>query len=227
MKAYHIYLIRHGMTQGNDEGRYIGSTDQPLSARGEQNLKKLAAACRYPDAEAFYTSPLQRCTRTLEILYPGMSPRVVPDLRECDFGDYENKSMEELKGDPGYQQWVAAKGGVTPPNGESVDAFQKRCCTAFAGIVDELLRAGTTRAVVCAHGGTIMFILAAFGYPKYPFYRWMTGNGLGYEIIVTPQLWMSAQAFDVAAPIPEDAPDTGLAGLQDVLDALEQDGENG
>lgn len=222
MKAYHLFLIRHGMTQGNDEGRYIGSTDQPLSERGVKELKVLSASCGYPDADAFFTSPLKRCVQTMQILYPHAAPQVVPDLRECDFGAYENKTMEELKNDPTYKQWVAANGTVTPPGGEAVEVFQKRCCNAFAGIVDHLLHTGTTRAVICAHGGTIMFILSAFGYPNRPFYKWMTGNGQGYEIVITPQLWMSAQAFDIAAPIPENAPADGLAGLQGVIDALNQ-----
>lgn len=225
MKAYHLYLIRHGMTQGNDEGRYIGSTDQPLSPHGEQALQKMAQSFQYPDADMFFTSPLQRCVRTLEILYPHAQPQVIPDLRECDFGAFENKTMEELKNDATYQEWVAAKGSVTPPDGEPTEQFQQRCCNAFVGIVGQLLRTGTTRAVICAHGGTIMFILSAFGYPNRPFYRWMTGNGQGYEIVITPQLWMSAQAFDIAAPIPEDAPGTGLAGLQGVLDAFEENPE--
>lgn len=222
MKAYHLYLIRHGMTQGNGEGRYIGSTDQPLSEKGEAELQKMAQSLSYPDADAFFTSPLQRCTRTLDILYPGAQPEVVPDLRECDFGAYENKSMEDLKDDPNYQKWVSAHGEVTPPGGEPVRQFQERCCNAFTGIVDKLLHTGTTRAVICAHGGTIMFILSAFGYPNRPFYRWMTGNGQGYEIVITPQLWMSAHAFDIAAPIPEKAPENGLTGLQDIMDAFEQ-----
>ena len=30
MKNYTIYLIRHGITEGNLEGKYIGLTDLPL-----------------------------------------------------------------------------------------------------------------------------------------------------------------------------------------------------
>lgn len=225
MKAYHIFLIRHGMTQGNDEGRYIGSTDQPLSAKGERQLLELVRQYPYPRADAFFTSPLTRCRRTMQLLYPDAAPQVVQDLRECDFGDYEDKTLQELQNQPGFAEWSAAKGRVAPPHGENVEAFQKRCCAAFAGIVDGLLRSGTTRAVICAHGGTIMFILSAFGYPNRPFFSWMTGNGRGFEIVVTPQLWMSAQAFDIAARIPEGAPDTGLGGIQQVVDAFEKEME--
>ncbi|HCC00168.1 MAG TPA: histidine phosphatase family protein [Ruminococcaceae bacterium] len=220
MKAYHIYFIRHGMTQGNDEGRYIGTTDQPLSKNGAAKLKDLADRCRYPDADAFFVSPLKRCIQTLDILYPYAKPEIVEDLREYDFGAYENKSFMDLKDDPDFQKWVAAKGTTMPPHGEDTTAFQERCCNAFIKIVDKLLHSGTTRAVICAHGGTIMFILAAFGYPNRPFYRWMTSNGHGYEIVITPQLWMSAHAFDIAATIPENEPDANLSGAGNLMDAL-------
>ena len=36
-----LYLIRHGMTPGNAEHRYIGrQTDEPLSEDGRQQLEK-------------------------------------------------------------------------------------------------------------------------------------------------------------------------------------------
>ena len=35
MKNYRLYLVRHGVTQGNLDGIYMGSgTDQPLCAQG-------------------------------------------------------------------------------------------------------------------------------------------------------------------------------------------------
>ncbi len=223
MKAYHLFLIRHGITQGNEDGRYIGSTDQPLSARGVDELHRLAASYAYPKADAFFSSPLKRCVQTMGILYPHAEPSWVDGLRECDFGAFENKTMDELKGDPVYQKWVAANGMVTPPRGENIDDFRKRCCGAFAGIVDKLLREGTTRAVICAHGGTIMFILSAFGYPNRPFYKWMMGNGRGYEIVVTPQLWMSAKAFEIVGGIPEEAPTEDYGELEKIVDELEKE----
>ena len=222
MKAYHIFLLRHGLTQANAEGRYVGSTDTPLSAAGEEQLLNLRAQHDYPQADAFFSSPLSRCTRSLELLYPQAEPTIVQGFAECDFGDFEGRTIDELKDDIDYREWIAKEGKVAPPRGESSIDFQKRCCAAFEEIVDKLLRTGQNRAVIMAHGGTIMFILGTYGYPKRPFYEWLCGNGMGYEVIITPQLWMSGKAIDIAQRIPEEPQDDNLAGLADILKDMQE-----
>lgn len=202
MKAYHLYLLRHGLTQGNREGRYIGRTDAPLSPEGEAELAGLRRRFIYPKAELYFSSPMRRCVSTLTMLYPGEDYRTVDGLRECDFGEYENRTIEELRDDPAYANWVAGAGRTAPPGGESSVEFQRRTCEAFEKIVDTLLHTGKNSAVVMAHGGTIMSILARYAFPRRAFYEWMTKNASGYEVLVTPQLWMSARAMEVAGRIP-------------------------
>ena len=41
MKTYTIHLIRHGMTEGNKIGRYVGSIDAPLFEDGIKEIKSL------------------------------------------------------------------------------------------------------------------------------------------------------------------------------------------
>ena len=63
MKTYQIHLIRHGLTDGNLKGRYIGSTDCPLASQGIAELKKMAGTYEYPRAEMYYSDyeyPLSR-----------------------------------------------------------------------------------------------------------------------------------------------------------------------
>ena len=98
MQSYVIHLIRHGVTEGNLLGQYIGSTDLPLAPEGIERLRKLCAAGGYPAAQAYFTSPMQRCRETLELLYPGAEARVVEDFRECDFGAFEGLSYADLNG---------------------------------------------------------------------------------------------------------------------------------
>lgn len=201
MKTYRIYLLRHGETLANEEGRYIGSTDVPLSDKGRQQLKELKEKYYYPYGDIFFSSPKKRCLESLEILYQNKKTMIINDLAECDFGEYEGKRLYDLKDDPEYQKW--ASGAVdTPPGGESSKEFQLRSCKAFEKIVDSLMRSGKKSAVVMAHGGNIMAILGTYAFPRRPMYEWTTPSGMGFELVVTPQLWMSGKAVEVAGYIP-------------------------
>ena len=205
MKSYRIHLIRHGITQGNLDGQYIGSTDMPLCKQGREQLMELRSKFDYPYAQAFFTSPLTRCKETLSILYPGVHMLEVADLRECDFGDWEGKDARQLaREDSSFAQWMASGGMTAPPNGESGLEFQTRVCKAFASLVEGLLKSGTTDAVVVAHGGTIMAILAAYGIPQASFFDWITGNGRGYSLRVNARMWMTDQKLEVYGKIPAD-----------------------
>ena len=110
-----VYLIRHGKTKGNLEGRYIGTTDEPLCEEGKQSLMQMADAKKYPAVEALFVSPMLRCRESAKILFPKQSISVVSDLRECDFGRYENKNFQELSGDADYQRWLDSNGTLPFP----------------------------------------------------------------------------------------------------------------
>lgn len=202
MKSYTIHLIRHGLTEGNRKGQYIGATDLPLAEEGVRQLEELCRAYRYPQAEVYYSSPMKRCLETVQVLYPGVTPIVVDGLRECSFGDWEGKTAAELEKVPGFLQWMENSARVAPPNGESGLAFQQRVCAAFEALVEGMLRAGTASAVVVAHGGTLMSILSAYGLPRARFYDWLTENGCGYTLRITPGLWMRSMVAEVAETIP-------------------------
>lgn len=206
MKSYTIHFIRHGMTEGNLLGQYVGSTDLPLAEKGIAQLEEQKERSPYPTAQVYYCSPLERCIQTLHILYPEAQPIVVEDLRECDFGDWEGKTAEQLAAeDENFALWMESGQAVTPPNGEGGGAFMQRVCAAFEIMVEGMMRSGTTSAVVVAHGGTIMSILSAYGLPRANFYDWMTDNGCGYSIRITPGLWMRSMVAEVYATIPEKA----------------------
>ena len=69
MKYYKLHLIRHGLTEGNLKGLYIGSgSDLPLCAEGRAQLKTLKKDFGYPQVPLVFTSPMLRATQTAEIL---------------------------------------------------------------------------------------------------------------------------------------------------------------
>lgn len=176
-----ILLVRHGKTAGNLEGRYIGNrTDEPLCEEGIQSLREK----KYPPLDRVYASPMKRCVETAKILWPGCRPVLVPDLRECDFGAFENRNYQEMNGDPDYQAWIDSGGTMPFPGGEDQAAFRRRCREAFAQIVRELRCQACACAAVVAHGGTIMAILEAFGSPEKNYFDFQVKNGCGY--LLTP-----------------------------------------
>ena len=196
-----LILIRHGKTAGNLLGRYIGSrTDEPLCDEGREGL----AGKQLPEIERLYVSPMKRCVETAEILWPGFDRKKmqkVTDLRECDFGDFENKNYKELSGNGDYQAWIDSNGTLPFPNGESMDAFKSRCLEAFARIVEDVSGAeqewiasgktGIFRAGIVVHGGTIMAILEQYGYPKAAYFDYQVKNGCGYRLtpVEGTRLW--------------------------------------
>lgn len=95
MITYKLHLIRHGQTEGNQKGLFVGRTDMPVSEEGFDELSRLRDTYEYPRVGAVYTSPLRRCIQTAEFLYPNNMLTVVDDLQEMDFGEFEGKSVAD------------------------------------------------------------------------------------------------------------------------------------
>lgn len=180
-----IWLIRHGMTEGNKIGRYIGVTDEPLSPEGMRFLEKLT----YQKPQALFVSPMVRCRETAQILFPNQNMRIIDELSECDFGDFENKNYQELSDNPDYQAWVDSNGLLPFPNGESRESFKRRSLLGFQKAVTSCIRNNVTEATLVIHGGTIMNIMEEYAVLHRPFYQWHVKNGGGYQISIDPAAW--------------------------------------
>ena len=72
MKSYQLHLIRHGLTQGNLDGLYVGSgTDLPLCEQGRADLLDLRARFAYPQPDTVFCSPMRRAVETADTLTGG------------------------------------------------------------------------------------------------------------------------------------------------------------
>lgn len=196
MKTYKVHLIRHGRESAKGVVRYIGRTDLPLTAKGREELEQMVAEEPFPPVDAIYSGPLLRCRQTAEILYPHLEPVIEEGLTECDFGEFEDKTPEELKDDPRYVEWLS---GATPPGGESGEHFFKRSVVAFAKIVEEAMKKGQTEIAICCHGGSIMSILAQCGIPQRTPSDWICNHGHGFTMLITPSVWMRGYKAEVIA----------------------------
>lgn len=181
------YLIRHGLTLGNFDGRYVGrKTDENLSSAGKESCYNR----RYPSADVVYTSPMMRCIQTADILYPNKVPVVQDLLSECDFGIFEGKNYKELSGDPAYQEWIDS-GGILPfPGGESREVFQERCLKGFFLCIEHCIQNNYKSFAMVVHGGTIMSVLDKLAVPHQDYFDWQVKNLEGYEIEIDEKEWV-------------------------------------
>ena len=180
-----LWLIRHGMTEGNRYQRYIGVTDEPLCEDGRELLEKFT----YPKPQAVFVSPLKRCLETAAILFGDPKVRIIDQLAECDFGEFENKNYKELSGDPRYQAWIDSNGILAFPGGESKDECATRNLEGFQRAVSACIREEITEAALVVHGGTIMAVFEQLAEEKKNFYDWQVGNGSGYRVIIDEKEW--------------------------------------
>lgn len=202
MKSYYIYLIRHGLTKGNAEGKYIGHTDESLSQEGIAQLERMKKDYDYPSTAVVFSSPLKRCVETSKLIYPAIEPITMPGLIEYNFGEFEDKTASELENHPVFPDWLAGKQGVAPPFGETNEEFAKRIAETFVKIVDGLIKTGTKSAAVVTHSGVLSAWLTFFGLPEAPMHEWTVPGGCGYELRITPSLWSQAKKLEVIAQIP-------------------------
>ncbi len=202
MRSYYVYILRHGITRGNTEARYIGHTDEPLSPEGETQIREMLREYEYPQTQAVFSSPLKRCVQTAKLIYPALTPIEMEGLIEYNFGEFEGKTAAELEKHPVFPDWLAGKKGVAPPFGESNEAFAKRIAEAFVKIVDSLLLTGTRSCAIVTHGGVMNALLSFFGLPEAPMHEWATAGGCGYTLRITPSLWSQGKKLEVVSQIP-------------------------
>lgn len=152
-----IVLIRHAETAGG-EGRYIGSTDLPLSPAGEAQARALATALGTSPLLALYVSPLQRARRTAAPLANvlGLEPVLLDELREIHLGQWEGLDREELRRTrPGeFEARGRDFAGYRPPGGESFADLALRAEAALRRMAD-----GPQPCAAVTHAGLIRVLL--------------------------------------------------------------------
>ncbi len=203
MRNYKLYIIRHGRTAANEDGRYIGVTDEPLSSAGTDEIIHLTEQFEYPPVQKVYTSPLARCTETAALIYPDVFMEKIEEMREYDFGIFDGMPLEKLKNDPAFIQW-AVNGVGKPPKGEERDAFTRRIITGIQKILQDMMHLQIFDAALITHGGVLMTVLSGLCLPKKQPLEWACDPGHGYTLVTSAQMWSRDGLFEVYTPLPFD-----------------------
>ena len=202
MKGYRLSILRHGLTEANENGTYIGKTDLPLSMAGREALQDKYESLEYPKVQRVYSSPLERAVQSAEILFPDREIVIVDDLREMDFGVFEGISVDDLIKLDSYKKWL--KGGLDnpPPNGESLRNMMLRCYSALNLMILNMMNEGLTHTGVITHSGILMNMMSCFGLPKMKPMEFACEPGEGYEILVSAMMWQNGNTFEILGKIP-------------------------
>jgi probable phosphoglycerate mutase len=92
-----VYLARHGETAWSITGQHTGTTDLPLTARGESNARRLGKLIGHVKLAHVWTSPLQRARRTCELSGFAARAEIDDELVEWNYGQYEGKTTVEIR----------------------------------------------------------------------------------------------------------------------------------
>lgn len=148
-----IDLVRHGPVVG--PAALYGWTDVQLQQQAPACLDWLSAQ----SYQHILSSPLQRCLISAEAQAERLQLKlsIEPDLREMNFGLWDGVPFDQQSQHwPAQQQFWQQPFAITPPQGESLAAFQQRALKAF-----ELhSRYQQQQALWLVHGGVIRVLLA-------------------------------------------------------------------
>jgi broad specificity phosphatase PhoE len=186
-----LLLIRHAQTIDNVAERLAGWTDGDLTALGEQQVERLAERVNstHRHASAIYASPLLRARRTAEAIgrLTGHEPIFDPDLREMHFGEFDGRSIDEVR--EGHPHLLLGDEDATNdefgwPGGESRRGFVART----QAVIDRIALAHPRRLVaIVTHGGVISTFLALLhGQPAASWRQWLVPNASLSEIAWNP-----------------------------------------
>lgn len=204
MKNYKLHLIRHGLTQGNLDGVYVGGgLDMPLCEEGIEQLDSMMARFQYPTVGMVFSSPMKRALQTAEILFPNAGEKLVlEELRENNFGEFEGRSVKELSQDPHFTKWLDSSSGYVPEGGESGQAFAIRTARALGSIFQHMMEAEVFEAACVTHGGVIMSMLGQKAMPRKLPAEWMSQNGCGFIVQTNASMLMRDDMVEVTGTLP-------------------------
>lgn len=190
-----LLLLRHGQSTWNDQGRWQGQADPPLSALGEEQAAEAASrlACSGSGFAAVASSDLVRARRTASIIAEALDlgPVIVePGVKEYDVGRWCGLTRAEI--DEGWPGMIAAwAGGTLPstPGGEPRAAFAERMVAGLGRLAGAGVRVGGPPGdvLVVTHSGVVRTLERLLGVEHLPIGnlsgRWCRVDGGGQIVL--------------------------------------------
>ena len=134
-----VFLVRHGETNWNKEGRFQGQIDIPLNHNGKDQAAKTSKYLAKVKFNKAFSSSMERPYETAQIILkniPTLKITKLDKLVEISHGLWEGKLENEIKEEwPDLlKNWHQKPEEVIMPEGESIKAVSERSIKAWEDI---------------------------------------------------------------------------------------------
>lgn len=188
-----FYIVRHGETAWNKEGRLQGILDIPLNENGVAQAHLARRFVANTPVTLVASSTLTRASATAAIIVSDRNIRLVQSktLGEKDYGSFAGKLRNDLRKEFGIPMDQPLT-PVLPPDAEQPGATAARICSAIATILAEN---PNDTVLFVTHAGPIRELCRTLGLPV----ETQSSNGRPYFIQPQPDgTWtMTVVADDV------------------------------
>ena len=167
-----LFLVRHGQTEWNLEGRYQGITNTKLTKEGKNQAKLAAKYLSKVNFSGFYSSPIGRTVETAEIFKKILNKdyQTKENIKEMNFGKWEGLKFDDIfiKHKDDFCSWLKNPFENPPTGGESFIDIIKRGSHEINNILKE--NEDDSNILLITHGGFIVAMLVYW--LKIPAERW-------------------------------------------------------
>ncbi|MGL4910861.1 MAG: histidine phosphatase family protein [Romboutsia sp.] len=156
-----LILVRHAVTNDNEESRLSGHIDSTLSEEGIKQVKKLTKYLEQYKIDKIFTTTSKRTKDTVEPLANIKNIDIIEKdtLKEISFGDFEGITFDEIQSNHSdeFDKMISQGYEYIYPNGESLIESYYRVSKEIENIISEN---DNKSILICSHGGTIRNIIS-------------------------------------------------------------------
>jgi broad specificity phosphatase PhoE len=179
-----LYLIRHGETDWNKQGKYTGQMDISINETGREQAKKVAEEMKNLEPEVIYSSDLKRALETARAISEILDIPIIKDerLREIHQGEWEGLHITEIQAQY-TKEFDARKENpltVAAPGGESIGDVDIR----VRSFLDDITQNHPNGEVAVSSHGIVLGIIRtiAVGIPVREVFNNIPENATLYEV---------------------------------------------
>ena len=155
-----IYLIRHGQTDWNLEGKIQGRHDVSLNKTGLKQAELLAMGMDKRPVVQIFSSRQKRALETAQAVgrRQHVAVTVIDGLEEVEFGEWEGKTWDEISREypEEFKVWCTEPAEIVPPGGESRPQIYRRIGNAL----NEILRRSRGDIAIVSHGAALAYMVS-------------------------------------------------------------------